>query len=374
MSRRSRWPRLLLGSALVGSFFSCVLGVQSSTRASESRRPADSAAQDTERTRSTVPTTAVDIARADGPISVLARGQRGPDFVAVDDHYVYWTNFEDDSVMKVDKPGSGSATLVRHSDFGQNKALVAGGGKVVWGGTAVRVLETATGRLREFPAPGSFSYNPVLSGDQLFFAGTGENVTLQALNLATGKQDSLAPPTHRSFKFATDGKTFYVAHMPAESEDSGWIEELKPAFGKSRRFAASRYVWQILVDDTYVYWLEGKRAGGIRRAPRHGDGPVESVTGSKQIEGPQALAMDATHLFWTELGFRGGAVGQVGKFGAEQCMLATNQVLPQGIAVDADSVYWVNYGPTADGSVNRVVKWRGGACARKGTEQDRMKR
>src|SRR5688572_22540282 len=53
----------------------------------------------------------------------LANGQAGPGFVAVDDRFVYWTNFEDDAVVKVEKDGSGAPKVIHRNDRGTNKFI-----------------------------------------------------------------------------------------------------------------------------------------------------------------------------------------------------------------------------------------------------------
>lgn len=295
-------------------------------------------------------------------VSVLAHHQRGPEFVTVDDRYVYWTNFEDDSVMKVDKAGGISPVVAAHNDPFENKAIAAGPGNVVWGGRALRVMDTASGRIQELGFDGSLAYNPVLVGTQLFFAAVNGSVALKALDLTTGRSAALGPSVSRGFKFATDGKVFYVSHPEVDGADAGYIEELEPVSRKSRRLATSRYVWQILVDDRYVYWLEGKHEGALKRVHRRGrnegEREAEIEILAEGLAGPQAMAMDEAHLFWTELGVGSGSgrVAQIAKSGSQKRVLAENQTVPQALTVDRDYVYWVNYGPTGDGSVNRIAK------------------
>jgi hypothetical protein len=57
--------------------------------------------------------------------------------------------------------------------------------------------------------------------------------------------------------------------------------------------------------------------------------------------GPQGIAVDATSVYWTN--YTGGTVMKVPIGGGTPTTLATGQTLPHGIAVDATSVYWTSF-------------------------------
>ena len=58
---------------------------------------------------------------------------------------------------------------------------------------------------------------------------------------------------------------------------------------------------------------------------------------------PNAIAVDATSIYWlTEQQRNGGTVMKVPLAGGTPTTLASAQAAPVGIAVDATSVYWVN--------------------------------
>jgi hypothetical protein len=74
-------------------------------------------------------------------------------------------------------------------------------------------------------------------------------------------------------------------------------------------------------------------------------------------DSPGSIAVDATSLYWTNLGALGGgktairSPGSVAKMpigGGTPITLATGQILPFGIVVDATSAYWADQGDSAD--------------------------
>jgi hypothetical protein len=141
----------------------------------------------------------------------------------------------------------------------------------------------------------------------------------------------------------------------------------------------------IVLDATSVYWIDFN-GGGIGKAPLSGGEPTILAPG-----GGAGIAVDATSVYWgtgealmkVPIGggepitlaangsyvavdkdfvyFTGGpypgAVYKVAKAGGPVIVLATDQNGASGIAVDANSVYWVNTGGDADaaGSVMKLT-------------------
>ena len=124
--------------------------------------------------------------------------------------------------------------------------------------------------------------------------------------------------------------------------------------------------WDIAADGSYVYWLDDAshgtlcaRPGSVQRAPLAG-GPTEDI--ALHPNHPQRLALDGDSVYFTERPTAcpnepdtmpvGGGVAVVPKRGGSINYLAPG-IEPFGIAVDTESVYWVEQ---KDASLRRVPK------------------
>ena len=94
----------------------------------------------------------------------------------------------------------------------------------------------------------------------------------------------------------------------------------------------------------------------MMKLPIGGGAPVTLASAQP---GPQHIAVDATNVYWTNIGSVDdtGSVMAVAKEGGTPMALATAQRGPFGIAVDATNVYWTD--------VSRVMKAPIAAAARR---------
>jgi virginiamycin B lyase len=112
----------------------------------------------------------------------------------------------------------------------------------------------------------------------------------------------------------------------------------------------------VAVDGSHIYWADSKE-GTIGRANLDGSSPQPKFIELPELEvepgvlappNPQGVAVDATHIYWTNAAAEGedeGTIGRASLAGTEvdQGFIegASN---PKGIDVDASHVYWVNGG------------------------------
>jgi len=99
---------------------------------------------------------------------------------------------------------------------------------------------------------------------------------------------------------------------------------------------------QVCIDSGHIYWIDGERSWIGRAAI--GGGTVEREW-IKTETPPQALAIDASHIYWGQEAGGTGKVGRaaIGGTGVEQSWLKTNKGtgnVPCAITVTATRVYW----------------------------------
>jgi hypothetical protein len=290
----------------------------------------------------------------------LAKGQAGPNSVAVDDRFVYWTNFEDDAIVKTRKDGSGEPTVIHRNDPGSNKFITVDRSAVYWGGTSLYKQVKATGKTERFGSGSSLLvYNVIPAGQHVYWVDGGkEQVQLRSMKSNGTDARAIGSAETQDFMLAIDGETAFKGSFRPNADDEGQIDVVSLTGGPSSSFAKTRYLWGLAVDRKFVYWLEGRSMGAVKKKPRTGDGEAVTLSEGMRIFAPQSLASDENSLYFTALGAGSGqgAIGKVSKAGGDAKWLAEHQVVPQGLIVDDAFVYWVNFGPTKNGTVRKIRK------------------
>lgn len=93
----------------------------------------------------------------------------------------------------------------------------------------------------------------------------------------------------------------------------------------------------LAASDSYLYWVGGFGIGRVNL-----DGPAVPATVSPHLNQPCGIAIDATHLYWTEPG--AGTIGRANLDGsAPNTALVTGLDRPCGVAVDGSYLYWVSW-------------------------------
>jgi hypothetical protein len=160
----------------------------------------------------------------------------------------------------------------------------------------------------------------------------------------------------------TGGDVFWVSY--GEAIGQGQLLKVPVAGGVPVLLASGHEFGRIAVDASSVYFTDGN-AGTVMKVPIAG-GPTTTLAVGQA--GARAVAVDATHVYWTSYSSAGcpddggpcspdGAIRRVPIGGGIVTTLASGQESPAGLAVDEQNVYWTSLGiRIQDGSVRKVAR------------------
>jgi hypothetical protein len=158
------------------------------------------------------------------------------------------------------------------------------------------------------------------------------------------------------------GDVFWANY--GEAIGQGQLLKVSIAGGVPVLLASGHEFGRIAVDASSVYFTDGN-AGTVMKVPI-GGGPTTTLASGQA--GARAIAVDATHVYWTSYSSAGcpdddgpcspdGAIRRVPISGGVATTLASGQASPAGLAVDEQNVYWTNSGMRIqDGAVMRVAR------------------
>ncbi|MBW2456388.1 MAG: hypothetical protein JRI68_17845, partial [Deltaproteobacteria bacterium] len=149
-----------------------------------------------------------------------------------------------------------------------------------------------------------------------------------------------------------DGLVFWAM---ADTEGV-WLANADGSSSTPTMIAEAPVPYGIAVDDTHVYWSErgfdDEPTGKIRRLARIDIGtPAGPDTLETQEDRPSEIALDETHVYWVT---DGGSVSRIVKDGSSPMEdLSIEEHEPAGIRVDDVFVYWTD---PQDMAVRKVRK------------------
>jgi hypothetical protein len=107
----------------------------------------------------------------------------------------------------------------------------------------------------------------------------------------------------------------------------------------------SAMISAVAMDDTTIYFACDD--GSIQSVPKDGSAPPKTIAQAMTTY-TEGIAVDATDVYFTNLA--PGTIQRVPKGGGVPETIATGQLRPQGITLDATQVYWANQGTDAEGA------------------------
>jgi hypothetical protein len=283
----------------------------------------------------------------------LASGQKTPHAIAVDASSIYWLTARE--LVKADK-GTGTLTTLA-TGFLDPPSLVLDETNVY---VASPFIAKGGGLVRVPKAGGSPT--------QLV------------------KTDALAVPALAHHALGVDGANVYW------TDTHGKVMSVAKAGGSPKEINSTPLnpgeMRDLAIDSSGVYWvnygdpLAELRDGYLKGVPTTGGKPIFFLdliqfVNLKRTGGgaPSDIALDADNLYWTDFGPTRNsekAIKSVAKAGGSVTTLATMSTEPTGIALDALFVYWTTRGSpgVANGTVMKVSK-TGGEAKALATGQDR---
>lgn len=272
--------------------------------------------------------------------------------IAVDDLNVYWIDPGDaatgkGSVHSVPKCGGADVTLATGLVYG---TAIAADGTNVYFTDAGDSGHELNGSVSRVPRGGGV-VTPLVSewgpldlavDDASVYWVNAQKGTVSSIRKSGGPVTTLASRAYDVQSIAVGGANVYY------TTSEGVMTVGKNGGSARTLVAASGLLWKIAVDASRVFWHEGdgngQGFGALRSAALDGSG-VATVVGSAALVG---IALDGANIYYTDDGGGGGFSGagkvmRVAKTGGQPATLASNESSGiAGMAVDGDSIYWIN--------------------------------
>jgi len=264
---------------------------------------------------------------------VVKGGLENPTDLVADANHVYVALYGSDRVVRIAKNGGLMDVLVSgHVDA---HGVTLGGGKLFWANL-------------DYAGTGTDGYWGGVWGCTLPACADTDQVT-QGDNVAY-------------VRFSND-HLFFTERSPGEALT--WVT--RDGVDKDN-LAFPTDPWSVAVDESHVYF---QFAGGLSRVSVAG-GPIQPVGESQSFADNGFITLDADRVYWAFSDVGGsGETGRVysalkSNLAAPIVKYGTNNARPNGVAVDATTLYWTNEGTLTSSTSNGDGKVL--ACPKQGCQ------
>ena len=222
--------------------------------------------------------------------------------------HLYWTNFIDGTIQRVNPDGTSPQTLISGQTAPEGVAV--DNSHIFW---ADEASGTTPGAIREANLD-----------------GTG------VTTLITGQIGQFDPAA-----MAVANSHIYWGDLDAQTIMRANLD----GTGVTTLVTGQRSPFGVAVNSSHIYWSNGA-SGTIMEANLDGTGVITLITGAVE---PTGVAVDASHIYWADFG--AGTIMAANLDGTGVTTLVTGQDGPGGVAVDSGHIYWTDQDASSAGTI-----------------------
>jgi hypothetical protein len=303
---------------------------------------------------------------------VIASGDIGPRDVVVDDAFVYWVTSDDQSARVRRAPKAGGPAVSLAEGQAWPAALVLHGEHAYWVNPEAGILKRVAkdgGAAPSLLAVDLVGVYRLAVDDAHVYAARGSSLGLEAALLRVpvdgGSAEVLVGGVEPQGLAVTATDIFYF-YWSADYSDQLLVRRSKATGEETVLGLAEESVTGALgVDAEYLYYVHETQpapisgAGTVRRTPISGGTDGARSFGIERLDLVGPLVDDAGIYWRSHHPLGGGAIKRMSKAGGPVRVLVVSEAPQWGLAVDATHVYWTEFmmqGSPAGGVVCRAPK------------------